>query len=214
MLLFCPAPEPALTLPGGKLLRKILSKIHIWLGLLCAPYLIIFGFSSLHFNHQFSFIDIAQRTVNWEQDISVADTTDDHELAERVRLALDLKGWSPWWEYKHGDDGSFRYKVVRPGKDYTIMLNPGRTHVSVEELRQGPLKVFNRLHALEALPGSAFVKIWPIYTTICVFFVLFAGASGVYFWTRRKNETLIGWILLAGVTGGSLLLMIFVRIWG
>jgi hypothetical protein len=195
-------------------LRKFLSKIHIWLGMLCAPYMIIFGFSSLHFNHHFSFVETGQHSVNWERQIAVADTSDNKVLAERVRLDLGLMGWVPWWEYRRGEDNSFRFIVPRPGKSYTIKVNPERTLASVEELRYGPLKVINSLHAFGHLPGSNMVKYWSWYTNICVFFVIFAGVSGVYFWSKRKDETLIGWLLLAGVSGGSLLLMIFVWIRG
>ncbi len=192
-------------------MRKTLSKIHIWLGLLCAPYLIIFGFSSLHFSHHFGFIDAGEYTVSWERQLgAVADTTDDGALAERVRLALDLDGWIPWWLYKRGDDNSFRFQVDRPAKRYKVRVNPARTHASVEEVRQGPLVVLNSLHALGSVPGKPFTKFWSYYTYISVLFVLFAGGSGVYFWSKSRNDTLIGWLLLAGVSGGSLLLMIFV----
>jgi hypothetical protein len=195
-------------------LRKFLSKIHIWLGLLCAPYMIIFGFSSLNFNHHFGFVDAGQHTVSWERQIAVADTSDNKALAERVRLELGLMGWVPWWKYQRDEDNSFQYQVLRPAKQYTIQVNPQRTRVSVQELRNGPLNVINSLHALGHLPGSGMVKFWSWYTNVCVFFVVFAGVSGVYFWSRRKDETLIGWLLLAGVSGGSFLLMIFVWIRG
>ncbi len=196
-------------------MRKNLSKLHIWLGLLCAPYLIIAGFSSLHFNHHFGFIDTGEYAVNWERRFdAVADTTDDGALAGRVRLALDLDGWIPWWEYDRRDDNQFQFLVNRPGKQYRVTVNPERTHASVEELRQGPLVVLNSLHWLGAVPGKPFAKFWKYYIYISVLFVLYAGGSGIYFWSRRKDETLIGWIMLAGVTGGSVLLMIFVRIWG
>ncbi len=34
-------------------MRSILLKIHLYAGLLCSSYPIIFGVSSLHFNHHF-----------------------------------------------------------------------------------------------------------------------------------------------------------------
>lgn len=195
-------------------MRKFLSKIHIWLGLLCAPYMIIFGFSSLHFNHQFGFIDTGEYTVSWERQIAVADTIDNNVLAGRVRLALDLDGWIPWWLYERGDDNSFRFQVNRPAKRYTVQVSPERTHASVEELRQGPLMVLSSLHALGPVPGKPFTRFWKYYTYISLLFVLYAAVSGVYFWSRRKDEKLVGWLLLAGVSGGSLLLMVFVWIRG
>lgn len=196
-------------------MRKKLGKLHTWLGLLCAPYLIIFGFSALHFNHHFSFMDAGEHTVNWEQDISgVADTSDDGELATRVRDAMDLRGYVPWWLYDRGEDNTFAFNVNRPGKQYRITVNPQRTHTSVEELRNGVFRVINSRHEPGIVPGMPLTRIWRYYAVLTVLFVLYAGGSGIYFWTKRKDEKLIGKILLLGITGGSILFMIFVRIWG
>lgn len=192
-------------------MRKYLSKIHLWGGLLCAPYLIIFGFSSLHFNHHFGFVDIGERVVNWERQLeAVADTTDNGALAERVKKALDIDGWILWWRYERSDDNSFKFVMGRPGKEYRVAVNPARSLAGVEEIRRGPLRVMNVLHAMGPIPGKPYTNFWKYYTYICVLFVMYAGGSGIYFWSRSRNDTLIGWLLLAGVSGGSLLLMIFV----
>ena len=195
-------------------MRKTLPKIHTWLGLLCAPYLIIFGFSSLHFNHQFGFVDAGKHEVNWEQATSVADTSDDGALARSVKDAMNLPGWVPWWLYDRQEDNTFAFNVNRPAKQYRITVDPGRTHAGVVATRAGPVRVLNSLHALENVPGLGFTKYWKYYTYICVLFVMYAGFSGVYFWSRRGDKTKIDWFLFIGICGGSLLMMIFVRIWG
>lgn len=195
-------------------MRRKLGKLHTWLGLLCAPYLVIFGFSSLHFNHQFGFVDAGERVVEWEQAVAVSDTSDDGALAARVRDDLSLPGWIPWWLYDRGEDNTFSFNVNRPGKQYRITVDPRRTTASVVETRNGPLQVVNSLHALGGVPGLGFTGAWSWYTYLSVFFVVFAGSTGVWFWSRRREGKLAGWIVLLGVTGGSLLLMLIVRVWG
>ena len=44
--------------------------------------------------------------------------------------------------------------------------------------------------------------------------VLFAGASGVYLWTRRRNERRIGLIVLGGAGAFSLALMLYLTLHG
>ena len=46
-------------------MRKWMLNIHLYGGLLCAPYLIIFGFSSLQFNHHFNFVSHAEEPSKW-----------------------------------------------------------------------------------------------------------------------------------------------------
>jgi hypothetical protein len=52
--------------------------------------------------------------------------------------------------------------------------------------------------------------LWGAYTEFCTWVVLFSAASGVYFWTRRRKERLIGWILLLGGMGTSFFLMFYI----
>ena len=60
-------------------------------------------------------------------------------------------------------------------------------------------EVIARLHGFHGnMPGSAFVSTWGWYTELCTFAVLFAGVSGVFLWTQRKNERRIGFVLLGG----------------
>ena len=76
--------------------------------------------------------------------------------------------------------------------------------------RYGLIKVVNQLHGLIRLPNSSFMSWWGVYTEICFWTVLFSAGTGVYLWTRRRPERLIGWWLLVGVSSGSLLFMLYI----
>src|SRR5688572_6085508 len=55
----------------GHMLRKTILNVHIYGGLLCFSYLIIFGISSLNFNHPFAFTRAKQAQMTWEQPVHV-----------------------------------------------------------------------------------------------------------------------------------------------
>jgi len=195
-------------------MRKVLGKLHMYLGLFCASYLIVFGLTSLNFNHHFAFFEPNNDKVTWEKSITVADNADDLKLAESIRDALGLMGWAPPWRYRHDEQNSFSFDIYRPAKTYAVKVNPERTRVQVEETRLGFMAAYKSLHAVERIPNSILVKVWPVYTEVCMFFVLFAVASGIYFWARSRESKLLGWILLLGGSGGSILFMLFIWLRG
>lgn len=82
--------------------------------------------------------------------------------------------------------------------------------IKVDEARTGFWPVVNSLHALMRLPSAPFISVWGVYNEICTWVVLFSAGSGVYLWTRRQKERLIGWLMLAVGSGASLLFMLYV----
>ncbi len=196
-------------------MRKWLYRIHLYGGLLCFPYLIVFGFSSLNFNHRFAFANPDPSQASWEAAVRVDNLAENMPQAESLRDSLGLMGWPLPWETKRDSaSGVFQFGLVRPGKHYTISYYPERGFARVEEQRFGFWRVFNNLHAMERIPGSRFSALWPWYTEFCTFFVLFAGLSGIVLWTQGRREKLSGILVLAAVGGMSLLFMLLVWLRG
>jgi len=212
-------------------MQKLILNLHIYGGLLCFSYLIIFGISSLNFNHPFAFTTNKAQPTTWQQAIDVPDlprVTDDMKGPERiatkatanniVRRALGLFGHQrPWaesgWDAK--DPDHYHASLVRAGVEYEVDVHLDRKVANVVETRSNPWLVMKGLHGFHGnMPNSALVTSWGWYTELCTFVVLFAGASGVYLWTRRKNERRIGYALIGAATAFSLGLMIFLTIHG
>ena len=188
--------------------------IHLYGGLLCAPYLIIFGFSSLHFNHHFAFVTSKSQPLNWEAPLRVESVKDNDAFAESVRDSLGLMGWPLPWKTRRDAAGDLEFDLERPGKSYTIHTELKDHQARVEERRKGFWQVFNSLHALGAVPNSKFVLLWGGYTEVCTGFVLFAALSGIYLWLNSKRERVAGAVALIAAVAGSLALMFFVFRWG
>jgi hypothetical protein len=195
-------------------LRKNLSKIHIWGGLLCAPILVLFGFTTLHFNHQFSFMNAGEKTMRWEKEIEVQNSDDNDELCRGIYQALALRGNIYYWTANRDDNGEFSFRAKHPGKNYIVRVDQARRLATVEETRFGPLTVASELHGARTYTGAGLGILWVIYTYLSIAFVVFAGVSGVYFWSKHRDKTRLDWVLLLGVAGGSLLLLATVRLWG
>ena len=213
------------------MLRKIIFNIHIYAGLLCFGYLIVFGVSSLSFNHPAEFVRARGETKTWERSIDLADLprvtsdmTGEQRVAAKadannaVRRALGLFGhqrpWQQsWWDEKDADH--YHASLVRPGVEYDVDVHLDRNVATVKETRTSVWQVIAQLHGFHGeMPGSAFVSTWSWYTELCTFAVLFAGGSGVYLWTRRRNERRIGYVLLGGAGALSLALMLYLTLHG
>lgn len=162
-------------------MRKWLLNFHLYGGLLCAPYLIIFGFSSLHFNHHFGFIEhAAERPPHaWEAPLKVSALEDKDSMAESVRDSLGLMGWTLPWKTKRDADGDLTFDLERPGKSYTVQTQLKNGSARVEERSKSFWQVINSLHAMGAVPNSRFSEWWGGYTEVCTAFVVFAAVSGI-----------------------------------
>ncbi|SVD54080.1 uncharacterized protein METZ01_LOCUS406934, partial [marine metagenome] len=97
-------------------MKKIVLDIHIYLSLLCAGYMIIYGVSGIAFNHD---VHPSERDgVEWEAVVEVPDADEDQVLAEAVRDRLDLVGWVPFWRLSHPEPDEFVFFVDRPAREY------------------------------------------------------------------------------------------------
>jgi hypothetical protein len=195
-------------------MRRWILNLHLYASLVCAPYLIIFGISSLNFNHHFAFMKPAEVKSSWEKEFSETLLTNDVAAADAVRDSLKLAGWPLPWEMKREANGNFRFSMENPGRKRVIEVRPAEKKVSVEERAKGFWPVLNSLHGFTQLPNSSLAPIWGIYTDVCVWTVVFAGISGVYLWLTSKRQRGYGAFLLGGGVLASLGFMIYVVLHG
>lgn len=190
-------------------MRKLFLKLHLYAGLLCFPYFIIFGISSLHINHAFPFMKPAESMRQWQRDVPIRELDDNQQLAETIRDSLGLMGWAPWWEQNRQAD-AYNFQVTHPGKQYRIRAYLQENRVVVEEQSKGFWPVLNALHFVgESIPGAPVpINSWQYYQDFCVFVLVFSILSGVYLFVKRRQETWTGLLILGGCTFVSLLLMV------
>jgi hypothetical protein len=197
-------------LPG---MRKWLLNLHLYGGLICAPYLIIFGFSSLHFNHHFSFVTSASRTNEWQAPLTIDPGSEPEAVGRSVRDSLGLIGWPVPWRTKREAGGDWEVAIERPGKSYVVHTRVNEHRAVVEERQKGVWQVINSLHALRAVPNSSYASLWGVYTEACTWFVFFAAVSGIYLWANSGRERRAGTItvMAAGLSALGLMAYVFFR---
>ncbi|MBS1750982.1 MAG: PepSY-associated TM helix domain-containing protein [Bacteroidetes bacterium] len=191
--------------------RKIV-KWHLYAGLLFFPCFIIFGVSSLHFNHHFGFMKKSDDTRSFQKQIVLPHYVDNKQFSEEVRDSLQLMGTiSPWG--MANDSGGFRFVVVHPGCEYGITAHFDNNTVTIRENRKGFWPVFNALHAFNGkLPGnnSLLVSGWSYYQSFSALVMLFSIISGIYIFLKRKNERTAGLYILFSAVSISFFIMLSV----
>jgi hypothetical protein len=196
-------------------LRKVLLNVHLYSGLFCCPYLVIFGFTSLAFNHPWLMPKGESPPMEWERKIEVAAGSENNKLAEAVRDQLGLFGWVPRWAIKRASEKVLKFELSRPGKRYLIEWNQENGLAQVAEYRTGLASVLHFMHGSNGtIPNSRFTRLWGFYTDVTTWFVLFALGSGVYLWTNRERERRVGWIIFGASQAGSLGMMAYVYLIG
>ena len=197
-------------------MRKWVLRLHLYLGLTCCSYLVLFGVSSLNFNHPFAFTKPADQRVTWERSLTLPPVSSDNAAeSDAVRDALGLVGWTlPWETTRDAETGDLHFGLARPGKHYAIQVVRGEGRVRVEERREGYWPVLRGLHGLHGVPRAPVATVWGWYTELCTAFLVFAAASGVYLFVARKRERRVGFTVLGVAAALSIFLMVYVRVRG
>jgi hypothetical protein len=206
------------------LLRRIILNIHIYGGLLCFSYLILFGISTLNFNHPFAFTKSPASVATWSQPmvLPALARTDRKNAPEAAKIrrqnntailhaigsfAVPLTDADGYWI----DANTYHAHFVRPGKEYEIDVHSGQGSATITRTRTGLWALIRDLHGSSVVyPDSILASTWGWYTDLCAFVVVAAGISGIYLWAGRRRERRIGLVLLgaAGVVSLSLMLLI------
>jgi hypothetical protein len=195
-------------------MRNWVLRFHLYLGLICSSYLVVFGVSSLNFNHPLEFTKPATETVTWERPLALPPVGENEAESEAVRDGLGLVGWTIPWETSRDAGGDLHFGLARPGKHYTVHVLRGRGAVRVEERREGYWTVVRALHGNTGVPRSQLMTVWGWYTELCTFIVLFAAGSGVYLFATRRRDRRAAWAVLGAATALSLAFMLYLRYGG
>jgi len=198
------------------IIRKWILKIHLYGGLLCFWYLIIFGISSLHYHHHFSFMeDDPNAGTREEKSITVPDNSDNSAFAEAIRDSLGIPGWHLFWKTYWDQAGIFHTEIQNSRAGYFISYDKNTSTAVIHRNPKSFWSITNSLHGFAGnMPNGPLMIFWTYFTYVCLFSVIFSIITGIWLWTRRSTDKLIGWITVLGIMAISISLMVIVYIKG
>ena len=181
----------------------LLLTLHLYLGLLFAAYLVVYGLTALAFNHK---IGAPQTRTTWETRVETPVARADLRMAVDLRRSLGLFGAMPAGKVKRNESGELSFTVRRPGRHYKIRYRDGLARV--QETDTGVLGVVQALHGLGMVPGSLWGATWGLYTEVSFWAVCLSVLTGATLWWRRRTDRRLGAVSLALGAGGGLALML------
>ena len=196
-------------------LRKWVLKIHLYGGLLCFWYLIIFAVSSLQFQHHFKFMNPElSDEENLEKKLIVPESENVTVFAQNIQNELNLAGWYLPWETFRDSSGIIHTQIQNPKAQYLITYDPLSSTASIIKRNKGLLVPINSLHGFTGMPNAPLMVFWKIFTYICLIVVVFSIFSGIWLWADSNADKLIGLLTVSGIIILSLSLMIYVYLNG
>jgi hypothetical protein len=196
--------------------KNYLLQFHIYLGLFCTPYLLIFALSSLSFNHvsskeEFTPVKSERIAITLNED----SFDSPRALGEALRDSLHLMGWFIPWE-SHIDSAGFLVNVRNLGRDFRMTGTWGIPEIELTANSTRFISMLKGLHGLhEEIPGAPWwINGWWLYQDLTVYSLLFWAMSGIYLWWVSKPRSKSSAFWLIGSFIVSIILMIYLWLAG
>ena len=182
--------------------------LHLYLGLLLSPFLVVFAVSVFFVNHLVLHPSESESTTATFSDLQILAGIEQAEDMARVRLIapiLSQVGASGEIRYVRffREEHRFDIAVVRPGVETTIDLNVEDRTATASERWTAFWESLAYLHRSPgphnvAIRGNWFwTRAWTSLADATVYLIFFLSLSGLYLWTALRSERRVGLILLA-----------------
>lgn len=187
-----------------KLNLPLLSRrLHLYFGLVCLPWFIMYGVTSIAFNHPGWF---GQSNIEWTVvktwpaafDVDL-DQPFPRELGQQLLDAADMKP-SGWGVYRWGQDPVVYVGIPSFWQHQRLAYAAGSNELKYETRAKTFQEALTSLHARGGFGHDSLLNdAWAVVVDIvCLAFVLWV-VSGLYLWWRFSRLRLLGGLtLLAG----------------
>lgn len=172
---------------------KVIRNIHLFLGLLCFGFLLMYSVSAVQMSHVDWFT--MQPTVT-EQTVAVSPLGSQNPRA----FAQQLMQAGMWGELQNvsQDAAGFRLRILRAGTTHDVDYVAGSPTAKVKTSTAGIMGMLNRLHHTAGFyREQSITDWWAAFVALTSLSLLTLGATGVYLWFRLYKERLVGGIFLS-----------------
>lgn len=181
---------------------RLLRTLHLYIGLLISPFLILYALSALFLNHDWvpwedGRVETVSHTMEMPQEENSRDLA--FLIAGELGLAGDLG-----FVNLNRESGRLTFPLDRPGEEIRVTANLYSGDVDVEVRNRG---VWRAMIFLHEMPGSHLVAIrgnwiyivfWGWRADATAYMIFFLTATGIWMWAVLKAERK-GGLLFLGV---------------
>ncbi len=193
---------------------KALYKFHIYGGLFSSAFFIIIGITSLKYNHPTLFKKDDFREETYYHPFSFkSDSTG--LIASHAMDSLNIFGNLPWWLQGRDKENNFWFQVMRPGKQYRIVVLEKEKQLMVTERSTGVMQTLAGMHVATAgnFKSFAFI-IWKVYVHAAVIVGLLSLILSLYFWVKKSRLKRWQWISTGSVFFFSIFYILYIWLIG
>jgi hypothetical protein len=172
---------------------QIIRNIHLFLGLLCFSFLLMYSVSAVQMSHVEWFA--MEPSVN-EQAVAITSADEQNPRAFAQRFMQE----GMWGELQNvaQDAAGFRFRILRAGTIHDVDYAAGSASAQVKTSVAGVMGMLNRLHHTAGFyREQSITHWWAVFVALSSLALLALGATGLYLWFRLYKERLLGGIFLS-----------------
>lgn len=179
----------------------ILRRTHLYLGMLLIPWLLIFGLSTLMFNHGDYFRPLrpadSQFVPLWEKDYTLPHPLTDTNLREVVAQLLADNGLRGAFGAQQRDN-ALNITLQNFLQPTRLTYNLNTKKLRAEKKKFAWVEVLQRLHFRAGYNGSSLLaNVWPVIVDVFCVTMLIWILTGLYLWWKIRDSRRLGWLTIA-----------------
>jgi hypothetical protein len=186
---------------------RYIRTVHLILGLLSGPFLLMYAVSAIQMAHR-SWFPI-QTTVRQESAIVHSGCNDPRVLAREL---MESEAWRGELSEVRQTAQALTLRIASVGTMHDVICRDGKDKVAITTRTLGFLGLVNRMHhATGFWHASSPMKMWATAVALTCAALLGLGGSGLWLWRLRRRERRIGLILVGANLAFSLTLLALLR---
>ena len=184
-----------------------LRNIHLLLAVLALPFLLVYSISAIQMAHS--------KWLRWKpkmMESHVAMAPGNEDARALARELMDQHGLRGDLQQVSTTPAGLHFSIVRPGTVCDIEYNSATGDTKILTMVAGFLGMLNRLHHAAGFWHSYWLtNVWNGFVLWTSIVIILLGVSGVWLWFARRQDRMIGIVLLAVNLGASLTLLCLIR---
>ena len=190
-------------------MRKWARNIHVAIGLLTTPFLLMYAVSAIQMAHA-QWFDLTRTTTKITVPVMPTEAPDGRALA---RVLMTRAGVSGEVSRIETIKTTRQIRIERPGATYEVTYDSAAGKANIIETKSDIFFLLNRLHHLAGINHHYFwLNVWGWVLGVTALLLIGLGATGIYLWFKMHGELAIGLALLTLSFGFSMVLLYLLRV--